>query len=71
MLGRGKRGSSGSGFQLPDPYLTGHVTVRDALLVMGRAKAGSVSVVDRKGRLVGVFVNHVFSSGEMRIQTRP
>jgi arabinose-5-phosphate isomerase len=32
-------------------------TVRDALFVMGRAKAGSVSVVDARGRLAGVFTD--------------
>lgn len=33
------------------------LTVRDALLVMTRARAGSVSVVDARGRLVGVFTD--------------
>jgi arabinose-5-phosphate isomerase len=31
--------------------------VRDALLVMTRAKAGSVAVVDARGRLAGVFTD--------------
>lgn len=31
--------------------------VRDALLVMTRAKSGSVSVVDRRGKLAGVFTD--------------
>lgn len=31
--------------------------VRDALLIMTRAKAGSVAVVNRRGRLVGVFTD--------------
>ncbi len=31
--------------------------VKEALLVMTRARAGSVSVVDRRGRLVGVFTD--------------
>lgn len=33
------------------------LTVKEALLVMTRAKAGSVSVVDKKGKLVGVFTD--------------
>ena len=33
------------------------LTVKEALLVMTRAKAGSVSVVDGRGRLVGVFTD--------------
>ncbi len=33
------------------------LSVKDALLVMTRAKAGSVSVVDGRGRLVGVFTD--------------
>ncbi len=33
------------------------VTVKEALLVMTRAKSGSVSVVDGRGRLVGVFTD--------------
>lgn len=32
-------------------------SVRDALLAMTRAKAGSVAVVDRRGRLAGVFTD--------------
>lgn len=32
-------------------------TVKEALLVMTRAKAGSVSVIDGRGRLVGVFTD--------------
>ncbi|HAB17358.1 MAG TPA: KpsF/GutQ family sugar-phosphate isomerase [Verrucomicrobiota bacterium] len=31
--------------------------VKEALLVMTRAKSGSVSVVDRRGRLIGVFTD--------------
>jgi arabinose-5-phosphate isomerase len=34
-----------------------HLSVKEALLVMTRAKAGSVSVVDARGRLVGVFTD--------------
>jgi arabinose-5-phosphate isomerase len=33
------------------------LTVKEALLVMTRAKAGSVSVVNNKGKLVGVFTD--------------
>lgn len=33
------------------------LTVKEALLVMTRAKAGSVSVVDARGRLAGVFTD--------------
>lgn len=39
------------------------VTVKESLLVMTRAKAGSVSVVDRRGKLVGVFTD-----GDLRRQ---
>ncbi len=39
------------------------VTVKEALLVMTRAKAGSVSVVNAKGKLVGVFTD-----GDLRRQ---
>jgi arabinose-5-phosphate isomerase len=35
----------------------GHLPVREALLAMTRAKSGSVSVVDSKGRLAGVFTD--------------
>jgi arabinose-5-phosphate isomerase len=33
------------------------MTVKEALLIMTRAKAGSVSVIDKRGRLVGVFTD--------------
>lgn len=33
------------------------LTVKEALLVMTRAKSGSVSVVDRRGKLAGVFTD--------------
>jgi arabinose-5-phosphate isomerase len=36
------------------------VTVKDALLVMDRAKSGSISVVNRRGKLVGVFTDGDF-----------
>ena len=34
--------------------------VKEALLVMTRAKSGSLSVVNRKGRLIGVFTDGDF-----------
>ena len=37
-----------------------HLTVREALLVMTRAKSGSVSVVNARGRLTGVFTDGDF-----------
>jgi arabinose-5-phosphate isomerase len=40
-----------------NPVVTETATVKETLLVMGRAKAGSVSVVNRRGRLVGVFTD--------------
>lgn len=40
-----------------NPICPQDATVRDALLVMTRAKAGSVSVVNQQGRLVGVFTD--------------
>jgi arabinose-5-phosphate isomerase len=40
-----------------NPVLTQDRTVREALFVMGRAKAGSVSAVDARGRLTGVFTD--------------
>jgi arabinose-5-phosphate isomerase len=36
------------------------LTVKDALLVMTRAKSGSLSVVDKRGKLVGVFTDGDF-----------
>jgi len=58
-----------------------NVTVKDALLIMTQAKSGSLSIVDRKGRLVGVFTDgdfrrriatdpEVFSQPLSRIMTR-
>ena len=57
------------------------VTVKEALLVMTRAKAGSVSVVNARGRLVGVFTDgdlrrhmaadeHVLTRPLARVMTR-
>lgn len=40
-----------------NPIAPATLTVKQALLVMGRAKSGSVSVVDRRGRLAGVFTD--------------
>ena len=37
-----------------------NVTVKEALLVMTRAKSGSLSVVDAKGKLIGVFTDGDF-----------
>lgn len=43
--------------EVRNPIAARDVTVREALLIMTRAKAGSVSVVDPDGRLVGVFTD--------------
>lgn len=40
-----------------NPVAPATTTVKDALLAMTRAKSGSVSVVDARGRLVGVFTD--------------
>jgi arabinose-5-phosphate isomerase len=40
-----------------NPVARQSVSVKEALFVMTRAKAGSLSVVDRKGRLAGVFTD--------------
>lgn len=40
-----------------NPIASAALTVKEALLVMGRAKAGSVSVINGRGRLVGVFTD--------------
>lgn len=40
-----------------NPVAPQTLSVKEALLVMTRAKAGSVSVVDARGRLVGVFTD--------------
>jgi arabinose-5-phosphate isomerase len=37
-----------------------HLTVKEALLVMTRAKSGSLSVVNQRGKLVGVFTDGDF-----------
>ncbi|MCP5520547.1 MAG: KpsF/GutQ family sugar-phosphate isomerase [Verrucomicrobiales bacterium] len=43
--------------ELRNPVAARDLSVREALLIMTRAKAGSVSVVDEEGRLVGVFTD--------------
>ena len=43
-----------------NPVIGAQARVRDALLVMTRAKAGSVSVVNARGRLIGVFTDGDF-----------
>lgn len=48
--------------------------VRDALLVMTRAKAGSLSVVDARGKLVGVFTDGDFRrhmAGDANLLSQP
>jgi arabinose-5-phosphate isomerase len=40
-----------------NPVVQESTTVRDAILAMTRAKAGSVAVVNRRGRLSGVFTD--------------
>jgi arabinose-5-phosphate isomerase len=40
-----------------NPVAAQALTVKEALWVMGRAKAGSVSVIDARGKLVGVFTD--------------
>lgn len=40
-----------------NPLAEESLPVREALLIMTRAKSGSVSVVNRRGRLVGVFTD--------------
>jgi arabinose-5-phosphate isomerase len=37
-----------------------HVTVKEALMVMTKAKSGSLSVVNGRGKLVGVFTDGDF-----------
>jgi arabinose-5-phosphate isomerase len=37
-----------------------NLTIKDALMVMTRAKSGSLSVIDARGRLVGVFTDGDF-----------
>ena len=36
------------------------ITIKEALLVMTRAKSGSLSVIDRRGKLTGVFTDGDF-----------
>jgi arabinose-5-phosphate isomerase len=49
------------------------LTVKEALLIMTRAKSGSLSIVDRRGKLVGVFTDgdfrrHIASNGHLLVQ---
>jgi arabinose-5-phosphate isomerase len=50
------------------PIVNEDLTVKKVLLAITRARAGSASVVDRKGRLVGIFTD-----GDLRrhIETKP
>jgi arabinose-5-phosphate isomerase len=51
-----------------------HLTVKEALLVMTRARSGSLSVVNPRGRLVGVFTDGDFRrrmSTDENILSRP
>ncbi len=57
-----------------NPVAEQSTLVRDALLVMTRARAGSVSVVNRRGRLCGVFTDgdlrrHMAEDGAVLTQT--
>jgi arabinose-5-phosphate isomerase len=50
------------------------MTVKEALLVMTRAKSGSVSVVNRRGKLAGVFTDgdlrrHMSDDGAVLFKT--
>ena len=40
-----------------NPVAPQHISVKEALFVMTRAKAGSLSVVNKKGKLAGVFTD--------------
>ena len=51
-----------------------HLPVREALLVMTQAKSGSLSVVDRRGKLAGVFTDGDFRrrmAGDAELLSRP
>jgi len=53
-----------------NPVVRSRTTVRKALLAITAARAGSCSVVDRKGKLVGIFTDgdlrrHLRENGEM------
>ncbi len=50
------------------------LTVKEALLVMTQAKSGSLSVVDRRGKLAGVFTDGDFRrrmAGDAELLSRP
>jgi arabinose-5-phosphate isomerase len=49
------------------------VTVKDALVIMTQAKSGSLSIVDSRGKLVGVFTDgdfrrHIATNGDLLAQ---
>ncbi|MEI7729844.1 MAG: KpsF/GutQ family sugar-phosphate isomerase [Verrucomicrobiota bacterium] len=43
-----------------NPVAAEHLTVKEALLIMTRAKSGSLSVVNAKGKLAGIFTDGDF-----------
>jgi arabinose-5-phosphate isomerase len=43
-----------------NPVIEQHRTVKDALLAMTKAKSGTISIVDARGRLAGVFTDGDF-----------
>ena len=43
-----------------NPMIADSATVKDALLAMTKAKSGTISVVDRRGRVAGVFTDGDF-----------
>lgn len=57
-----------------NPVAPQHISVKEALFVMTRAKAGSLSIVDKKGKLAGVFTDgdlRRHMATDDRILTRP
>jgi arabinose-5-phosphate isomerase len=51
-----------------------NVTVKEALLLMCRAKSGSVSIVDKRGKLTGVFTDgdlRRYMAADEEIMARP
>jgi arabinose-5-phosphate isomerase len=40
-----------------NPVMPGHAKVKDVLLAITRARAGCASIVDRRGRLAGIFTD--------------
>jgi arabinose-5-phosphate isomerase len=43
-----------------NPVITEQATVKDALLAMTKAKSGTISVVDKRGKIAGVFTDGDF-----------